>query len=74
MSFKFKISDILTKFELDDREIKNLVRLFEFTNFLYDDEANLTKTFNLVKKARETLKERIQEIFESDLLKEKIDE
>ncbi len=67
MSFKFNISEILSKFELTEREKNNLFRLFDFTNYLYDDEDNLTKTFNLVKNAREKLNERIQEMFESDL-------
>ena len=62
MSVKFNISDILTRFELTERERGNLARLFDFTNFLYDDEVNLTKTFNLVKEAREKLVERIQEM------------
>lgn len=73
MSFKFNISDILDDFELKEREKANLVRLFEFTNYLYDDEDNLTKTFNLVKKARVKLQERIEEMFEADLLEEEDD-
>lgn len=68
MSFNFKIADILKQFELNERDLNNLTRLFDFTNFLYDDEKNLTKTFNLVKNAREKLAERIQEMFESELI------
>jgi len=67
MSFKFNVSDILSQFELSEQEKNNLVRLFEFTNYLYDDEQNLTKTFNLVKNAREKLHDRIEEMFESEL-------
>ena len=74
MSLKFNISEILSKFELDERDKRNLIRIFDFANFLYDDEQNLTKTFNLIKKAREKLRERIQEMFESDLLKEDIND
>ena len=70
MSFKFNISEILTRFELSERERSNLARLFDYTNFLYDDETNLTKTFNLVKDAREKLIERIREMFESDLFED----
>jgi hypothetical protein len=70
MSFKFNISEILTGFELSERERSNLARLFDYTNFLYDDETNLTKTFNLVKGAREKLMERISEMFESDLFED----
>lgn len=73
MSFKFNISNILNQFELSEREKTNLVRLFDYTNYLYDDENNLTKTFNLVKSAREKLIERIQELFESDFFEEKIE-
>lgn len=73
MSFKFNISDILDDFELKEREKTNLIRLFEFTNYLYDDEDNLTKTFNLIKKARVKLQERIEEMFEADLLEEEED-
>ncbi len=67
MSVKFEISEILDEFELGDREKNNLARLFDFTNYLFDDENNLTKTQNLVKKAKEQLIERIQEMFEADL-------
>jgi hypothetical protein len=67
MEFKFSISDILEKFELEENEKENLVSLFEFTNYLFDDEENLTKTFKLAKKAREKLASRIEEMFESDI-------
>ena len=80
MSFKFNISEILNQLgekkgeiQLSEWEIKNLVRLFEYTNYLYDDEENLTKTFNLVKKAREKLYERIEEMFEADLFEEPLE-
>jgi len=73
MSFKFNISEILTRFELSERERSNLARLFDYTNFLYDDETNLTKTFNLVKDAREKLMERIKEMFESDLIEDALE-
>ena len=73
MSFKFNISEILTRFELSERERSNLARLFDYTNFLYDDETNLTKTFNLVKDAREKLMERIREMFESDLIEDALE-
>jgi hypothetical protein len=74
MSFKFNISEILTRFELTERERNNLARLFDYTNFLYDDETNLTKTFNLIKGAREKLMERISEMFESDLFEDASEE
>ena len=73
MSLKFNISEILTRFELSERERSNLARLFDYTNFLYDDETNLTKTFNLVKDAREKLMERIREMFESDLIEDALE-
>jgi hypothetical protein len=67
MKFQFNISDILDNFELDPREKENLVSLFEFTNYLYDDEDNLTKTFKLRKKARVKLTEKIKEMFELEI-------
>ena len=73
MSFKFNISEILNKFELTDREKSNLVRLFEFTNYLYDNEENLTKTFNLVKDAKSKLIERLQEMFESEFKEDAVE-
>ncbi|MHA1461084.1 MAG: hypothetical protein ACTSO8_06340 [Promethearchaeota archaeon] len=67
MAIKFEISEILNQFELlSDRDKKNLAQLFEFTKYLYDNEENLTKTMNLVKKARDQIIERIQEMFESE--------
>jgi len=67
MAIKFEISEILNQFELiTDRDKKNLAQLFEFTKYLYDNEENLTKTMNLVKKARDQIIERIQEMFESE--------
>jgi len=68
MGIKFEITEILSKFDLNDRDKKNLSQLFEFTKYLYDNEENLTKTMNLVKKARDQIIERIQEMFEGDLL------
>ncbi len=68
----FEITEILSKFELNDREKNNLARLFEFTNYLYDDEKNLTKTLNLLKKAKDELIERIQEMFEARLFENEV--
>jgi len=70
MSFKFDLSKIMAQFELSEEERNDLIRLFEFTNYLYDDENNLTKTFKLVKDARMQLHQRIKEIFESDILED----
>jgi len=68
----FEITEILSKFELNDRERNNLARLFEFTNYLYDEEKNLTKTLNLLKKAKDELIERIQEMFEARLFENEV--
>lgn len=70
MGVNLEISEILNKFKLNEREKSNLARLFDFTNYLLDDESNLTKTLNLVKKAREQLIERIQELFEGNLMEQ----
>jgi len=70
MGINFEITEILSKFDLNDRDKKNLSLLFEFTKYLYDNEENLTKTMNLVKKARDQIIERIQEMFEVELLED----
>jgi len=70
MGVNLEISEILNKFKLNEREKSNLARLFDFTNYLLDNESNLTKTLNLVKKAREQLIERIQELFEGNLMEQ----
>ncbi|MBD3256726.1 MAG: hypothetical protein GF383_16650, partial [Candidatus Lokiarchaeota archaeon] len=49
MSIKFEILDLLADFKLKDKDIHNLSQLFKFTQYLYDNEENLTKTLNLVK-------------------------
>jgi len=66
MTINFEISEILNQFSLTDRDKKNLVQLFEFTKYLYDNEENLTKTMNLVKKGRDQIIERILEMFENE--------
>jgi hypothetical protein len=71
MGVNLEISEILNRFELREQEKSNLTRLFDFTNYLLDDESNLTKTQNLVKKARDQLIERIQELFEGSLMEQK---
>ena len=71
MGINFEITEILSKFDLNDRDKKNLSQLFEFTKYLYDNEENLTKTMNLVKKAKDQIIERIQEMFEGELLEDK---
>jgi hypothetical protein len=72
MGVNFEITEILSKFNLKDRDKKNLVNLFEFTNYLFDDEKNLTKTMNLLKKANDQILERIQEMFEGSLSENKM--
>lgn len=70
MKFTSNISEILDTFELTNREKENLVALFNYTNYLYDDDENLTKIFNLRKHARLQLIEKIKEMFESELQEE----
>ena len=67
MSINFEISEILKDFDITERDKKNLSQLFEFAKYLYDNEENLTKTMNLVKKAKDQIIERIEEMFETDL-------
>lgn len=57
---------------LDERKVdeslkRDLVALFEFTQYLFDDDKNLTKTLNLTKAAREQLEARIKDLFEGGL-------
>ena len=68
MGINFEIAEILSKFDLNDRDKSNLTQLFEFTKYLYENEENLTKTMNLVKKAKDQVIERIQEMFEEELI------
>ncbi len=68
MGINFEIVEILSKFDLNNRDKRNLTQLFEFTKYLYDNEENLTKTMNLVKKAKDQIIERIQEMFEEELI------
>lgn len=49
---------------LDEDTVNDLSRLFKYTQYLFDDDANLTKTFNLTKEARDALTRRMQELFE----------
>ena len=66
MSVNLQISDKINEEpDLTRREKRNLTRLFEFTQYLFDNDKNLTKTLNLTKNAREQLIARIQETFES---------
>ena len=67
MSSKFNISEIFDNFQINMNEKAELIRLFEFTQYLYGDDSNLTKTSNLTKKAKDQLIERIQETFEINL-------
>lgn len=64
---KFDISVIIEEFDLDPAEKQNLVRLFEFCQYLFDNDENLTKTMNLVKQGREQLVARMKELFEYQL-------
>ena len=70
VEFSLEILGLLDKKDLSEREKKNLLKLFEFTQYLLDDDNNLTKSLNLAKKAREQLEEQIQELFEGSLTRE----
>ncbi len=64
MSLNFDIAELLKDADLKRRERDQLVRLFEFTQYLYDNDENLTKTLNLTKTAKDQLLSRIDEFFE----------
>ena len=63
MTFKFEIADLLSKHTLSEGDQKNLIRLFEFTQYLFDNDENLTKNLNLNKNAKDQLKQRMEEMF-----------
>ena len=63
MAFKFEIAELLSKHSITEGDQKNLIRLFEFTQYLYDIDENLTKNLNLNKKAKDQLKQRMEEMF-----------
>ena len=65
MSVNFDIAENLKKKEIPKREKRKLIRLYEFTQYLFDNDENLTKTMNLKKGAREELLQRIDELFDS---------
>lgn len=67
MKNNLEIKELLLQTELSPPEQTNLVNLFEFTQYLFDNDENLTKTLNLVKKAKDQLNERIRESFEGIL-------
>lgn len=66
MSLNFDIAELLKDADLKRREKDQLVRLFEFTQYLYDNDENLTKTLNLTKTAKDQLLGRIDEFFARD--------
>ncbi|MHA1682415.1 MAG: hypothetical protein ACTSUE_15870 [Promethearchaeota archaeon] len=68
-NFNIDIDSLLDtgKYQISDREKRNLVRLFEFTQYLLDDETNLTKRFNLAKKGKDQLFKYVEDMFEEDL-------
>lgn len=67
MEFNLEIAGLLEKKDLSDREKGNLLRLFKFTQYLLDDDNNLTKSLNLAKKARDQLEAQMVELFEGGL-------
>jgi hypothetical protein len=70
MTGKFELSELLKKYPVDDLVKDNIARLFEYTQYLFDNDENLTKTMNLTKTAKESLIERIEEMFEGAISEE----
>ncbi|WP_371803179.1 hypothetical protein [Candidatus Lokiarchaeum ossiferum] len=70
MSINFNIDTLLNKSGLSKTEIQGLSQLFQFVQYLFDDEGNLTKTFNLNKKAKDLLNGRVEELFEYNVRKD----
>ena len=62
------VEEVLTKFEFSAGDIESASQVLDFVQYLLDDDANLTKSFNLNKAARDELMLRIIEVFEGSLL------
>ena len=55
-------------------ELKSkVISLFDFTQYLLDDDQNLTKTGNLTSAAKSKMDERIEELFEISVFEENDD-
>jgi len=67
MAFKLEFEELLKKNPITDNDRKDLISLFEFAQYLFDNDDNLTKTLNLNKSAKEKLKQRMEETFGFDL-------
>lgn len=63
MAFKFEFEELLKIYPITDNDRKDLIRLFEFAQYLFDNDDNLTKTLNLNKNAKEKLKQRMEDTF-----------
>lgn len=50
-------------FKGKDNLVRKTIDIFDFTQFLLDDDKNLTKIGNLTSSAREELRKRINELF-----------
>ena len=58
------VEEVLTKWDFSRGDIESASQVLDFVQYLLDDDANLTKSFNLNKAARDELMERIIEVFE----------
>lgn len=58
------VEEVLSKWEFSKGDIESASQVLDFVQYLLDDDANLTKSFNLNKAARDELMIRIIEVFE----------
>ncbi len=65
MASNLDFSSFLDGEHLDEGTKRDLISLFEYAQYLFDEDVNLTKTMNLTKKARDMLLDRIKETLET---------
>ena len=68
------VEEVLTKWDFSRGDIESASQVLDFVQYLLDDDANLTKSFNLNKAARDELMERIIEVFEGKTMEVPMDD
>ncbi|MGY5863180.1 MAG: hypothetical protein RTV41_01105 [Candidatus Thorarchaeota archaeon] len=58
------VEEVLTRWEFSMSDVESASQVLDFVQYLLDDDANLTKSFNLNKAAKDELMQRIIEVFE----------
>ena len=77
MDDSWTLDSLITSTEAfkDDKPLADIATsIFEYTQFLLDDDDNLTKTGNLNKSARDLLRKRSCELLDIDIAEEDLTE